>query len=146
MDISHISCSGGKEFSNSPGLHVEGVEARNIFALITNEDYVRLTSYLKSFHYPIDIMSMRDQRNFTVLTFCAYKNVGNCFKILYEYAVNYNVNKNLSRYGQEEAIRNWVDTKADDNFTALHFAAKNGNYTMLHILVERAKADVLIMN
>lgn len=102
MDISHISYSNCHEFQNSPGSHVEGIEAQNIFALITNEDYVRLTSYLKSFHYPVDVMSMRDQRNFTLLTFCAYKNVTNCFKIIYEYAVSFNVNQNFTPYEQQE--------------------------------------------
>jgi len=43
-------------------------------------------------------------------------------------------------------LKNWVNTKADDNFTALHFAAKHGNYTMLKILVEKAGADLSIRN
>ena len=43
-------------------------------------------------------------------------------------------------------LRNWVNIKADDNFTALHFAAKHGNYVMLKILVEKAGADPRIPN
>ena len=60
MEISHISHSGQKEYDNSPGLHVAGAEARAIFALITNEDHVRLVGFLKSFGHPIDVMGMRD--------------------------------------------------------------------------------------
>lgn len=39
-----------------------------------------------------------------------------------------------------------MNTKADDNFTALHFAAKHGNYVMLKILVEKLGADPKIPN
>lgn len=34
----------------------------------------------------------------------------------------------------------------DDNFTALHFATKHGNFVMLDLLVEKAQADLLITN
>ena len=40
----------------------------------------------------------------------------------------------------------WVNQTTDDEFTALHFATKHGNYTMLMFLVERANADLYIQN
>jgi len=43
-------------------------------------------------------------------------------------------------------LKNWVHMKADDNFTALHFAAKHGNYVMMKYLVEKAGADPRITN
>ena len=93
MDISHISYSGCKEYSNSPGMYVDGVDAKNIFDFITNEDHLRLTLYLKSLEQPLDIMSMKDHRKFTLLTYAAYKNITNCFKIIYEYATKFNINQ-----------------------------------------------------
>jgi ankyrin repeat protein len=82
---------------------------------------------------------MKDQRNFTVLTYAAYKNQTNCFKILFEYAFQY--------FFDDEKIKEWVNkTTDDDNFTALHFATRHGNYTLLSLLVERAGADLYIKN
>jgi ankyrin repeat protein len=38
----------------------------------------------------------------------------------------------------------WVNQTTDDEFTALHFATKHGNYNMLALLVEKARADLYI--
>lgn len=43
-------------------------------------------------------------------------------------------------------MKQWVDTPTSDNFTALHFVAQNGNYTMMTLLVERAGANMNIRN
>ena len=91
-------------------------------------------------------MSIRDGRNFTLLNYAAYKNVASCFKIVYEYALKYNIDKTLPLDMKLLIIAKWVNSKADDSFTALHFAAKHGNYVMLKILVEDAGADLMIEN
>jgi ankyrin repeat protein len=85
---------------------------------------------------------MTDSRNFTVLTYAAYRDETNCFKILFEYALKHIERKVFSNV----TITEWVNFTTDDNFTALHFATKHGNYTMLHLLVERAAADLSIKN
>ena len=36
--------------------------------------------------------------------------------------------------------------KTEDEFTALHFATRHGNYTMLSLLCEKANADMYIQN
>ena len=36
--------------------------------------------------------------------------------------------------------------KTSDMFTALHFAARHGNHTMLMLLCEQANADLLVRN
>jgi len=41
-------------------------------------------------------------------------------------------------------LKQWVNTPSDDNFVALHFATRNGNYTMLRLLVEEADADLFV--
>ena len=44
------------------------------------------------------------------------------------------------------SLTDWVNSTTDDDFTAIHFATKHGNYTMLNLLIEKAKADLLIKN
>ena len=41
-------------------------------------------------------------------------------------------------------MKDWVNQITDDNFTALHFATRHGNYTMLSLLCEKADADMYI--
>lgn len=67
---------------------------------------------------------MKDALNFSLLTFCAYRNDANSFKIIFEYAWRKTIpnDKKRSR-GQENKIRNWVDMKTNENFTALHYVA-----------------------
>jgi hypothetical protein len=72
--------------NNAPGMFVEGAEAFRIFAYISNEDYQGLMQYLRFQKAPLDLMNMHDQRNFSVLTYAAYRDQTNCFKILFEYA------------------------------------------------------------
>ena len=83
---------------------------------------------------------MRDTRNYTVLTYAAYRNQTNCFKILFEYAWKYQ-NLNNSDYDDEKfkKFQKWVNTVTEDEFTALHFATRHANYTILNLLVEKVK-------
>ena len=43
-------------------------------------------------------------------------------------------------------MQDWVNHLTEDNFTALHFATKHGNYNILSLLVEKAGADLYITN
>ena len=53
--------------------------------------------YLRIQPKPLDLMQMMDSRKFTVLTYSAYRNQTNCFKILFEYAWRYGLDEaNLS--------------------------------------------------
>jgi ankyrin repeat protein len=122
-------------FNNAPGQYVEGKAAKHIFNYITNEDYQGLLLHLKSGNCHGDLLRMQDSRNFTVLTYSAYKNDTNCFKILFEYAF---------KTSSKHEMNAWANQTTDDQFTALHFATKHGNYTMLTYLVERASADLYI--
>jgi len=72
--------------ANAPGMFVDGSDAFRIFAFITNEDHTGLMQHLRFLKAPIDIMNMQDSRNFTVLTYAAYRNLTNVFKVLFEYA------------------------------------------------------------
>jgi len=53
--------------------------------------------YLRIQPKPLDLMKMMDSRKFTVLTYSAYRNQTNCFKILFEYALRHGLDEqNLS--------------------------------------------------
>ena len=89
---------------------------------------------------------MKDSRGFTVLTFSAYRNQTNCFKILFEYAWKYEIDayEQALPETQIKKMKDWVNHITDDNFTALHFATRHGNYTMLSLLCEKANADMYV--
>ena len=137
MNISHLSHNDSQMYNNAPGQYIEGRAAKHIFGFITNEDYQGLLVHLKSGNYPVDLMNMQDSRRFSVLTYAAYRNDTKCFKVLFEYAW---------KHSNARDMRAWVNQTTDDEFTALHFATKHGNYTMLTLLVEKGKADLYITN
>jgi ankyrin repeat protein len=91
-------------------------------------------------------MTMMDARKFTVLAYAAYRNLTNCFIVLFDYAFKFNTNSADSQENRLFAMRKWVNLPSDDSFVALHFATKHGNYTMLKYLVEKAGADLYIKN
>ena len=72
-------------------MSVADIEARKLFNFITHEDSQGLLHHLKGYGYPINVMEMRDSLDFTLLTYAAYKNDANCFKIIFWYAWNNNV-------------------------------------------------------
>lgn len=46
----------------------------------------------------------------------------------------------------KESLKRWVDSQNVEGFTALHFAAFHGNYSIMNALVEEAKADMSLAN
>jgi hypothetical protein len=52
-------------------------------------------------------MQIVDSKKFTALTFAAYRNQTNCFKIIFEYALRYSINNFKDNY--IEKIKNWVN-------------------------------------
>ena len=94
-----------------------------------------------------DLTIMRDSLNFTLLTYCAYLNDANSFKVIFEYVWKRTIPDERKRTKeQEQKIRDWVNLQTNENFTALHYVAQHGNYTMLTLLVEKAGADLNIRN
>jgi ankyrin repeat protein len=108
------------------------------------EDEKGLLAYLKQQIKPLEIMPMQCQRKFTCLAYSAYRNNTDCFKILFEYAAKYE--NYFSLLNKDCTLQFWANMRTGDSFTALHFAARHGNYTMLELLCERAGVDKMIMN
>lgn len=43
-------------------------------------------------------------------------------------------------------LQQWANTNTDEDFTALHFAAYHGNYTLIRFLMNSAYADMTKKN
>ena len=72
----------------------------------------------------LDLTIMKDSLNFSLLTYCAYLNDANSFKIIFEYVWRTTItNENARTREQESKIRNWVNMQTNENFTALHYVA-----------------------
>ena len=89
----------------------------------------------------IDVTVFKESRMYTTLSFSAFKNHYQCFKMIYNHAIRYNIaggevaeEAQTSAYKKEElhevrkkAIKTWVNTPTDERFTALHFSTYHGN-------------------
>jgi hypothetical protein len=153
MNISHMSNTfshsnrlKGGDTLISPGTFVEGQEAFKTYTFITNEDHEGLLYFLKEKKSKLDIMSMVDSRGFTCLSYAAYRNQTNCFKILFEYAWRLSFNNEFKKDSKIHSFQSWVNVATEDKFTALHFATRHANFTILTLLVEKAGADLYIRN
>lgn len=151
MNISHLSqtysqTAKPETLNNAPGMFVEGHEAFKTYRYVTNEDHDGLMLYLRSQRRPLDLLSMVDSRSFTVLAYAAYRNQTNCFKILFEYAWRECFKVESQRDSKTAIFQAWINARTEDQFTALHFATRHGNLTILQLLVERAGADLNTTN
>lgn len=76
-----------------PGAQVSDLNAQRIFKFITEENAKGLIQYLKMLPNRLDLTIMKDALNFSLLTYCAYLNDANAFKIIFEYAWKKSVNE-----------------------------------------------------
>lgn len=94
---------------------------------------------------PLNVLEIRDVRRFTVLAFCCYKNSEECFMILYNHALDNNLEE--GKFEQKKQILSqWANSPTDEEFTALHFATYHGNYTLIKFLIDNASADITKRN
>lgn len=91
-------------------------------------------------------MAMKDSLNFSLLTYCALKDDASCFKIIFEYAWAKSINENNITYRQMKRMQDWVNMLTNEGFSALHYVAVSGSFTMLTLLVEKGGADLEIRN
>ena len=99
-----------------------------------------------------------------MLAFAAYKNTEECFILLFNHALEFNLNyrglydesdklssdKNSKQFisFEEKKIKmtEWVNAQTDEGFTALHFATYHGNFPLIKYLIDNANADMSITN
>ena len=70
--------------------------------------------------------ALKESRMYTALSFSAFKNHPQCFKLVYNHAKMHNIEK-----FNRQALEDWVNTQTDEKFTALHFATYHGNFDLI---------------
>ena len=90
----------------------------------------------------INVIEMRDARKFTVLSYSCYKNLEECFMILYNHALDKNLSGIKNFESKNRILQEWANSPTDEEFTALHFATYHGNYNLITFLIDNAKADI----
>lgn len=114
-----------------------------IYGYIMHNKVQELTSLLSKLGSQLNVMDMRDARNFTVIAFASYKNHEECFMQLFNHALDKNLaDSSLPFKRKQEILATWANCPTDEEFTALHFAAYHGNFSLIKFLIENANADI----
>ena len=66
-------------------------QAQLVFKYITDNEHRSLDNMLKQEKGNLDVTLLKESRMYTALSFAAFKNHHNCFKIIYNHAIKYNV-------------------------------------------------------
>ena len=102
----------------------------------------------------IDVTQLKESRMYTALSFAAFKNHQQCFKIVYAHALRYNiaggekaekaantaVKQGEFTVKKRKDLANWVNMPTDERFSALHFSTYHGNIDLIKIMVEEMNA------
>jgi len=112
-----------------------------VFNFIKNNEERNLGVFLEEEKDSIDLINMKDAKQFTVLSFAAYKNAEDIFVLLFNHALHNN-NMRISFTEKQQKFKEWVDSQTDEGFTALHFATYHGNFTLIKFLIETCNADI----
>ena len=79
-----------------PGTVVEkNSSVLNLFKLIQFNKISDLTDLLRTGQDEIDLIGMRDARNFTLLSFACYKNHEECFMLIFNHALAENLRSSI---------------------------------------------------
>lgn len=115
-----------------------------MFGLIGTNEVQELTALLNKHGSKLDVITMKDARDFTVLSYACYKNSEECFMLLYNHALDKNltVDHTLKYQEKRQILSKWANTPTDEEFTALHFATYHGNFQLIKFLIENADANI----
>jgi ankyrin repeat protein len=80
------------------------------------------------------------------LSYACYKNFEECFMILYDHALDKNLDGIRNFESKVTVLADWANAPTDEEFTALHFATYHGNYNLIKFLIDNAKADITKRN
>ena len=129
-----------------PGTVIENKPLlEEIYRCISYNDLAALKSILMNgwgTDRNINLIEMKDARLFTVLAYACYKNFEEIFMLLFNHALDKNLNGLRNFEEKSEVLADWANTPTDEEFTALHFATYHGNYTLIKFLIDNAKADI----
>jgi hypothetical protein len=65
--------------------------AELIFKAISDNDHRKLDLYLKDQGSTLNVVELRESRQYTALAFCAFKGHTHCFRLIYEHGCKYNL-------------------------------------------------------
>lgn len=68
----------------------QNVFTEQVYNHIKSNEVSELTTLLLTYGYQLNLLEMKDAKNFTVLSFSAYKNSEECFILLFNHALEYN--------------------------------------------------------
>ena len=97
---------------------------------------------------------------YTALSFAAFKNHQQCFKVVYNHALKYNIAGGEAAFQaattavaqgdfsvrKNRETKQWINLPTDERFTALHFSTYHGNIDLIRIMVEEMGADYSMKN
>jgi palmitoyltransferase len=89
-------------------------------------------------------MEVQESRQYSALSFSAFKNHMGCFDVVLEHAKTYNLNKDSPSFSKLR-MKDWVNKTTDEDFTAIHFASYHGNLELIIRLVD-LEADIYMKN
>jgi len=105
-----------------------------LISLTYSNSQIRVEEYLNT-HPHTDILAIRDVRLYTLLHIACLNNQINICRILFSFLQRANV--------PQEQITEWVNTRTDEGFAAIHFASFKGNIEIIKILEHHgARLDV----
>lgn len=134
--------------------------AQLVFKYISDNEHRNLETMLAQEGAKVNITELKESRMYTALSFSAFKNHQQCFKIVYQHALKYNIaggEKFLNTCSTEvkkgeyarlkrKEMSLWVNMPTDERFTALHFSTYHGNIDLIRIMVEEMHADYTTKN
>mmetsp|Transcript_43314 Transcript_43314/g.41720 ORF Transcript_43314/g.41720 Transcript_43314/m.41720 type:complete len:155 (+) Transcript_43314:442-906(+) len=116
-----------------------------IFQMLKCNEVRQLNEMLATHQEEIQLLEMRDSKDFTVLSFAAYKNQEEAFINMFNHALEFNLGllTHFKTFEQKkDYLTRWVNYPTDEGFTAIHFATYHGNFPLIKFLIETAGADV----
>ena len=130
----------------TPGTITDSVNnhSSTIFSLIGTNDGEMLQAHLNKYKSEINLIDMKDARQFTTLAYSCYKNSESCFMALYNHALTYNLSKEqgFSFEAKKNLLSKWANVVTDEEFSPLHFATYHGNVQLIKFLMENCEADM----
>lgn len=121
--------------------------AQMVFKCINDNEYKKLQIFLDQEGARVDVMQLKEQRYFTVLSLSAFKNHTQCFKACFRHALKFNAPTVLNgSTAGDTSISSWVNAYTDEKFTALHFASYHGNFELIKLMIDEMGANVNVTN
>lgn len=108
----------------------------NLISLTYSNKYDKINDFLKKNPF-LPILTMKDIRLYSLLHIACLNNQLETAKRFFEYLKAQNAS--------EEEITEWVNTRTDEGFTAIHFASFKGSIDLIKLL-ESYGADTKVKN